>query len=562
MRARIESACFLAASVVVFHYAAILVLGCAGFAAGIPLHWAHFWVAAALSAAYGFWLARRLFPKRFIRVFAGMGAGLTILYLVSAYAAIRIYDVSYDGQNYQMETTIQLARGWNPFRGGLPDTVQTTWYINYSPKAAALTGAAVYLVTGRIETDKTFNFVLLAASLLAVIATLIRLFPTWGPVRIGVIGLLAALNPICIVEVFTTYVDTQIASMLTIMIAMGLMLFATESGPIYLLYAMAVLILFHIKIPAVVFACLIGGLLVVALFVAGRRAVAYRLCAVSVGIAIFAIAAIGYNPYITNIRDKGHIFHPFFGKHAYVNTPMFHEGNRPANFKNINRLQRFGMSVLSRTSNIYSVGNARIKWPFLIYEDELRDIKGTDLRIGGFGPLYSGALILSLVILALAAWKSRRMALAGGIFMVALLFVALVHPDAWWGRYVPHLWLIPIAALVLSQACPSRPVQWTGWVLAGILLYNVYLMMDVNWKFRVEASRTIRRQMWELADKKKPVEAWFGLYQSNRIRFDEFKIPYRMVATKDALGKQPIELAYSMGVIRFIESPVKQPAKR
>src|SRR5579884_2328303 len=104
--------------------------GCDAFALAILAALAATLVLAALTLALGghvsawHWLAGvALGDAVFVARLAPSGTGRRVAWAAGWLAAValalvvagRVYDMSFDGQNYHLEGVLRLARGWNPF---------------------------------------------------------------------------------------------------------------------------------------------------------------------------------------------------------------------------------------------------------------------------------------------------------------------------------------------------------------------------------------------------------------------------------------------------------------
>ena len=105
-----------------------------------------------------------------------------------------------------------------------------------------------------------------------------------------------------------------------------------------------------------------------------------------------------------------------------------------------------------------------------------------DARISAFGPLYSGALILAAILAVFAAFQRPRPEpvtrfIAGA---VGVLLLTLIMPEAWWARYVPYAWWIPV--LVAFAAVVSRPaaLRFSGAALLAILIANSLIVAGAS----------------------------------------------------------------------------------
>lgn len=113
---------------------------------------------------------------------------------------------------------------------------------------------------------------------------------------------------------------------------------------------------------------------------------------------MFAFFAFGVNPYITNLKHNGNAFYPFNDKDKYAillaNGPVAFRGNSAAT--------KFFGSIFSEPKNDIHSSNIFWKNPFTLHADSIRVFAGTDVRVGGFGPLFSLLLILSIASVGLS----------------------------------------------------------------------------------------------------------------------------------------------------------------
>ena len=166
------------------------------------------------------WGARIYFRRPF-RVTLVVAALLVLLVAASAWISLAFYDVSFDGQAYHQEGVYQLAHGWNPLftRHISPISSDQNVKLNHFPKGPWIIAAAMYRLTGRIETGKFANILLVCAAFsmaLAVFAGSRKKLSAW-PVAMAV---LVAANPVALCQVCTFYVDGQMASLLACLAAL------------------------------------------------------------------------------------------------------------------------------------------------------------------------------------------------------------------------------------------------------------------------------------------------------------------------------------------------------
>jgi signal transduction histidine kinase len=134
-------------------------------------------------------------------------------------------------------------------------------------------------------------------------------------------------------------------------------------------------------------------------------------------------------------------------------------------------------------------------WPFDIGWKDFELYYFHDVRISGFGPLFSGALILSLILLAIILFRPDTQRLFIILFCAAIVLSLLVSTHTWWARYGPQLWLLPIIVIAAGFTITNnRVVFWSTRIIAAILLINALLIAAVHFRWEADATRTTNEQ--------------------------------------------------------------------
>ncbi|MFN7133937.1 MAG: hypothetical protein ACK4N5_17810, partial [Myxococcales bacterium] len=263
-------------------------LAVAGFAAGAPISWWQLPAAVLLAGGWQALAARKLgaAPRTLVTSVASFLAVL----LGGVLVAGLVFDLSYDGQTYHQAAIVALGQGWNALGPPLTDadTAHSGW-LNVYAKGPWLVASSIRAVTGRMQQAKAANLWLVAAALLLVLAAVAPLFRqrrgAWG------LALLAALNPVTLVQALTFYVDGQLASLLTILLALAALSLRTPARATLPVVAAALIALANIKFTGLVYAVLFGGAVVLAPVAAkgmgalleGRRALPWVAGGVAAG---------------------------------------------------------------------------------------------------------------------------------------------------------------------------------------------------------------------------------------------------------------------------------------
>jgi len=414
------------------------------------------------------------------------------LLLMAALAGVlgeTVHDLSSDGQLYHQQAVLLMSQGWNPLHQ--PESTIDNWsklWVDGYAKTHWVYAALLTTLGFGIEAGKSFTWLLgLAGGLLAYALLTERL--AWSRRSAAAVSALAVLNPVFATEWPTYMNDHTLACMLMLLL---LSLFWAARAPALpaarrqaaALVMCSVALLASVKASGVAYALV---LLVLAapllVWACGMRA-AVRLGAVAVAGLAFGVLVLGFNPYVTNTLGNGHPFHPLAGQ-AKVDIIS---NNVPAGVAEQTRLVKFFGSLAARSSSTLGgpvqPETLAPKLPGSVSVGELKVfLTKNDVRIAGFGPWFSLALVVAAVG---AVWAGlRRQSTAGRRVlllapMALLMLSALAFPEPWWARYVPQVWLAPLAvavALITSgRADGDRPQRVVGWSIVAIAAANAALV--------------------------------------------------------------------------------------
>ncbi|MEP0201311.1 MAG: hypothetical protein ABJ084_10930 [Halioglobus sp.] len=472
-----------------------------------------------------------------------------IVSVFSLLAAGSFYDISFDGQTYHQEAIIQLSGGWNPYQDKVVNlfTVPVEPLhaaINYYPKAPWIIASSYDLFFGDIETGKA-SFWLVCASAFSVTYTVSRdhlRLP--GPASI-LLALITIANPIAISQSFSYYIDGHVYYLLVISFVC-LYAGAKESTAwdTYVLFFMTTSLLVNMKVPAVAFSgfFILAFILysLFALFRGGNRQIIKSTVLFSAG-GILSLVLMGFHPYVSNTINTGNPFFAVLGDDRIIETSP----QRPVDFEGLSQTEMFFQSIFSTSANPPwgSSKSSELKIPFTIsWPAEVKAFQSSDLRTGGFGPIFSGVLVIALifsVIVALQTGQLREWMATSGLSAL-LLLSSLMHPEAWWARYVPQFYLIPVIFLIfILRQLNRQQGQIMGSrmggllmvsILMGCLLVNAVLAASSYYPFVAQQTASIKRQMDTLKAayqiEERTYEVFFGAFRSNHRRFERENLPF------------------------------------
>ncbi|WP_248926006.1 hypothetical protein [Paenibacillus hamazuiensis] len=494
------------------------------FLLGLPIMKADLWLAAGAAVLICRISSMKLAEEGQTNVFAVSAVLSVILFICAFMVCGMFYDLSYDGQSYHQEAIIHLAEGWNPVYDQPIDlpTGQSIW-INHYAKAAEIAAASIYKATGLLEHSKVINLLAMAASAMLSLAALLVLRPQ-SRAAAPVVALLLALNPVSVYQSFTFYVDGLIGSLLLCLLALGCLIVARSGWLLLSVYTLTMIMTMNVKFTAIGYAGVLTVGLLAALYMSEQFTVLKRLFRVAALGGLASVLLFGYNPYVTNTVRDGHPFYPLAGENAIDVVKNFTP-------RNLERMNRFEQAVASYFAE--PMGNStekkptRFQWPFTFSAKDLPTYAETDVAVAGFGPLFSGAIVLALIVLALAFRKRPGITLAAVGVIAVLAASSFINPAAWWARYVPQLWAVPLVGAWLAFCfSDSRMLRGAGAALTVVLAVNTLLVGATYTSKQWAWSEELRGQLAQLQSAPQPVKAEFTYSWSNRERLKTYGIRF------------------------------------
>lgn len=476
--------------------------------------------------------AGRAFPPAPWRAACTAVVGAVVLSALALAGASAVLDTSWDGQAYHLEAVLALGRGWNP----VWDAPLRHHLADFVPKSAWVTEALLSQVAGSPESAKAVHVLALggAAALWYAAASAIGVGNGWALLSAALI----AANPVAVNQSLSFYVDGLVASGFAALAAVALLWWRTDDGVFLMVFGTGAAVLANLKFNGIALAALLA---IPLLFATGRRApsrLGGLLKTLAIGIAL--ATALGINPYVTNALRHGHPLHPLFGGREVPGIP-FTFFRHPSFLAEPPPL-RLLHSVAARASND-SEAMPRWKMPFAVDADELAAFTDVDTRIGGWGPLFSGCVLLSIVVLVLS--RGAPGVAACGWAQALIWATVLPVEQAFWARYAPQLWLVPALALLVGSRASSGAARLATKLLTLALALNVLLAGTPCLASRALRSLSERRQLaaMALASGAGPLEVRFGLFTSVRARLRAAGVSHR--ATDRLSCGRPAEMVNS-----------------
>lgn len=499
------------------------------------------YISAGATMLFTLFLSQIYFSKFFIASLFILASAAAVFF-ISVKLEQSIYDISYDGQTYQQEGVIQLSNDWNPVYEELdPDAIgpETKW-INYYPKAAWVNESYLYRLTGDIRSAKALNIVLIVTAFAFAYAAL-RDNKLLNSFHAALISLLIALNPVAIYQSLSFYVDGQVLSLFICLGAILFIIYSKKREFALISCFLAMTIFLNLKFTAIVYAGILIFAVLATLWMREEISLSFRMFTVSFASMLVGLLIIGFSPYMTNVIRYGAPLYPIVGKNHIDLKPY----NVPGNFLTKNSAQILFLSFFSTagleiengevTSSVY-------KLPFTYTDDELKAFRKTDPREGGFGPLFSGSLLFSFLIVGLLYlanrfWikkKNYDKAIKIAFWLMVLIIITCVaNPIASFARYVPQAYLIAVIPIVMLLNLRVKSLCVIACLGIALLALNSGLIAKTYISHNLASSRQIEQILSDLSKKsqKRPILVKINQFKSNRIMLEQANIRY--ISTPD-----------------------------
>jgi len=513
-------------------------------------------VAVVMMLVTEYYACHELFKINPKKVFFKCVIILTTVIFLCISLAYSIYDVSSDGQWYHQETVYRIKNGWNPYLRELPvpkkpglwdpklvwcsgphvppngnlngdQEVLNIKYlnINHFPKSVELTEAAIYAVTNHIETGKAVNSMMMLASLFLCLAVCYK-WDRWTHTKNWLIALTFTGNTITLAQLTSYCLDGVMYSVLICLICIFILLLLDKNKYHFFLFGLLIMVLVNIKYTAIVYTAIFCLGFATYLAIIKNTGLLKKIMLTGSLSFVVGFFFIGFHPYMTNLIKYDTVFQGLKETREYNSETM------PGFMKGKSRFANFFISYSAR-----SFGGAAdsprlrqvMKIPFTINKKEIKNANDPELSVAGFGPFFSGALILCLILLMSMTIRNRQEQIfRTAIFILGfLLFSIFIIPDPWWARFVPQIWLIPCLVLFLSEYIAYQ---------ASVLKFLLYasLWLNILWAFsgildNILITSHINYQIAQLKTQREPIHVEYCGYfdnWSNGIRFSENQIPF------------------------------------
>ena len=328
----------------------------------------------------------------------------------------KIYDQSADGNSYHKSTIGMLANGWNPLYENMEDysnsanlTINLKWnrytWGNHYARASHTYAASIAIMTNNIETGKSINLMCIIMLFCFMASTL--LYKTKKIIFSTLFSIATITCSTICCQFLTNYIDVLVYifffQLILIFFNFKYNNLFTNKNINYIVYFMTLSISINIKFSLFAYAgifCL--GYFIYYIIKLKKKELSkeffIKFIITSIISLLIGLFVIGLSVYPKNYLKNGHPFYPLMGKDKIDIMTM----NQPDYFNEKSAIEKFIISTFSESSNIMGRNTkAILKLPFSVNPKEINIISEYDLRIAGNGVLFSGILIISLIILTI-----------------------------------------------------------------------------------------------------------------------------------------------------------------
>jgi hypothetical protein len=522
-----------------------------GFLAGLPVAKWQFPLACLVALVINYYAAKHFIGEKAKNHFIKNGCVIIGSVVGFMFLSGLFYDTSFDGQWYHQETIIKLKQGYNPVYQKLPvpanelhdggntcnipgsNTGKQTpaainlkyQSINNFSKGSEIIQATIYQLTNRIETAKAVNFMLLEAVFFLCLSFLHKLNAISNTKKL-LLAVLLAFNPIVITQLLTFCVDGNLGCLLLGMIAIACLIFIQTNRYYLFMMISLVMLTVNIKYTGLAYAGIFGLGFILVLW-RYKKMVTFKKVLIA-GLVSFAIGIFccGFNPYVTNLVQKNTLFV------GIDETRAAELELTPTLLKDLNRVEKLFLS-LSTHEGPFAADKTAVwhipKIPFYFTKQDIHEAYDSEQMLSGFGPFFFGGLLIAGIILIIAGLRFRKTkAFSYAVIVFAIILITvLILPDAWWVRFVPQLWLLPIIVLCMAAYFTTRNMR----ILSNLLYISLGLSVawaSLNIFFNIVSTNRINYQLQQLRAIHKPINVKYSTckgFRSNRVRFAEAGIP-------------------------------------
>lgn len=453
---------------------------------------------------------------------------ISMIIIFMAYqAAITYFDTSWDGQGYHQETVYLLKNGWNPI---LEASNAFRFWVNLYQKGNEILQANIYMITDKIESGKLLNIVLIY----------IAFFVFWSfldTLKVKIIyrlllSFIVVFNPVVFSQVFTYYIDGNWYLTLVISFSSLLTYFSQKKLQDIIIFVLSSVVFCSLKFSSIPIFIVFSFFALLYHYFTQKRVMIIPF------IFIFVLGLIcNIHPFITNLQKGNHLLYPFAGaqKLDIINQ------NIPELLLNKNRVERLLISLFSKTNNDFKNAELSdvIKLPFMFTKQEF--FINYDTRLGGFGFLFSGVLVVTVLSVFFLILKRNEIDKKIILWAASAVLVSvLINPACWWSRLSAQIWLLPIVLIIFGLISKNRKTLFLSQISIGLLMVNVLISGGITILKLQQDNQIVNDFIAKVGDKTITLDVSNPLgFQQYYLKFKERNIKYKIEKIKGSKELAP-----------------------
>ena len=449
---------------------------------------------------YYFVTKKKIDFKSYLKV---IGISLIVIVLSTCISTF-MYDRSSDGNTYNKNAVGVLKEGFNPVYESSKAFINDSEIDNYSiwidhyAKANWIIEANFYSLTNNIESGKAINFISLYSVFIIMFSVLSKFFDSKKSL---ILSLISVLNPITSAQLLTYYNDQLIYLYLLLGVLMLINLDKDISDKeSWFIYILSFILITNTKFNGLGYILVFSFLFVCRYLYKAFKSKEFnkvfkKMCIIFIPLFIVSFLVVGYPTYVKNTIDHSNPFFPLYDENGEDIITL----QQPKRFSKMNNVSKLFYATFSKVNNLRDSDKTTLKIPFSVSKDEIIPATSNDLRISGWGLLFSGLLIVSIGVLIVKYKdykKENYLLYTLGITVLLLL----VMSESWWARYTPHFYFFILIGLYILLKYNKK--KWFNIMYIILILGNILVPLLGNSYYTLTNSIKINKELRSLKDKK------------------------------------------------------------
>ena len=168
---------------------------------------------------------------------------------------------------------------------------------------------------------------------------------------------------------------------------------------------------------------------------------------------------------------------------------------------------------------------AELKIPFTIYKDEIKTSASVDTRISGYGIIFSGILIISLLII-IFNFKKLTKKEKEIIVLLSLIIIGITFfiSEGWWARYNPTMYILIIISLYIMFKYNNNLINK---IFTSLVILNTLIILSLNSIYTLTESYKINKDFRKMRNKTIEYNLNYGEPIGIISNLNDFNIKYK-----------------------------------